>query len=73
LAITFEPETLDGLSKALKTHSLVSNKNLSQKNGSCSLDPGPDDLSQKCLNHPTYDTTHKNLRTKTFKFFINPN
>jgi len=35
LAITFEPEMLDGQSKVLKTHiySLVSTKNLSQKIG----------------------------------------
>jgi len=41
------------LSKALKAQmiiKLVSTKNLSQKIDSCGWGPGPDDLSQKCLD-----------------------
>jgi len=47
---------------------LESNKNLSQKIGSCGWGPGPNNLSQNCLSLPSYEVTHKNQNPKLSNF-----
>jgi len=74
LAITFEPQTLDGQSRARKTWITAKFPRKKQsKTGSCDRDPGLMTSVKSVKTNPNPDVTHKNCKSETFQFKQNLN